>query len=82
MKKTELMGYIGMVLIHSATMPVTVRALFGQAVTLPPLSMVLMIWTGLALFLVRSVDNNDKLGIISNAAGFVMQSMMLAMIVF
>ena len=82
MKTSELAGWVGMVLIHSATVPATVANLMGWSDRLPPLSMVLMVWAGLALFLWRAFGRNDLLYIVSNAVGFVLNSLLLALIVF
>jgi hypothetical protein len=78
----ELGGWIGMLLIHGATIPVTVSNIMGWSNQLPPLSMVLLVWAGLALFLWRAVARNDMLYIVSNAVGFVLNSVLLALIVF
>jgi hypothetical protein len=79
---SEICGYLGMVLIHSATLPPTLKVIFGMATTLPPFEMVALVWTGLFLFLIRAIANNDKLYIISNAVGFFFNSILLALIVF
>jgi hypothetical protein len=49
-KVAEVGGWVGMVLIHGATLPVTIAVILGMSTHLPPLSMVIMIWFGLALF--------------------------------
>jgi hypothetical protein len=79
---SELCGWFGMVLIHSATIPVTIKNIMGVSTSLPPIEMVLLVWTGLFLFLIRAVGNNDKLYIISNAVGFFFNTVLLAIIVF
>ena len=79
---SELCGWIGMVLIHAATLPTSIGVILGYNDRLPPVSMVLMVWAGLFLFLVRALGRNDKLYIISNAVGFFFNSVLLALIVF
>jgi hypothetical protein len=79
---SEACGWIGMVLIHAATLPTSLGVILGYNDRLPPLSMVLMVWAGLFLFLVRALGRNDKLYIISNAVGFFFNSVLLALIVF
>ena len=79
---TETCGWIGMVLIHAATLPTSLGVILGYTDRLPPLSMVLMVWSGLFLFLIRALGRNDKLYIISNAVGFFFNSVLLASIVF
>lgn len=82
MSIAEIGGYIGMVLIHGATMPTLINRIFNPITQMPPLSMVLMIWLGLALFLAHAIKQKDTLYTISNAYGFIMQSVLLALIVF
>ena len=71
-----------MLLIHGATLPTTLSVILGYSTNLPPASMVLLVWTGLFLFLIRAVAQNDKLYIVSNAIGFFFNSVLLALIVF
>ena len=78
---SEACGWAGMVMIHAATLPTSLGVIFGYSDKLPPLSMVLMVWSGLFLFLVRALGRNDKLYIISNAVGFFFNSVLLALIV-
>jgi hypothetical protein len=82
MPAPEIGGWLGMCLIHSATIPVTLSNIIGWSSQLPPLSMVLLVWAGLALFLWRAIARNDTLYIVSNAVGFVLNSVLLALIVF
>ena len=79
---SEACGWIGMVLIHAATLPTSLGVILGYNDRLPPVSMVLMVWAGLFLFLIRAIGRNDRLYIISNAVGFFFNSVLLALIVF
>ena len=78
----EAAGWIGMVLIHSATLPTTIKAALGYDTVMPPISMVLLVWAGLFLFLLRAIGINDRLGVASNAIGFFANTVLLALIVF
>ena len=78
----EAAGWAGLVLIHGATLPTTLAALFTGSADFPPLSMVLMIWAGLFLFLVRACADRDFLYIVSNAVGFALQTALLSVIIF
>jgi hypothetical protein len=82
MPAPELAGWVGMCLIHGATIPVTVGNILGLSDNLPPLSMVLLVWVGLVLFLWRAIARNDMLYIVSNAVGFILNSVLLALIVY
>ncbi len=82
MPASELGGWVGMCLIHGATVPVTVSNIAGWSNELPPLSMILLVWSGLALFLWRAIARQDWLYTVSNAVGFLLNSILLALIVF
>jgi hypothetical protein len=77
----EICGWIGLILIHGSTLPATYLAIKGEPTVLPPLSMVILIWSGLLLFFIRSAIMKDKLYMLSNGIGFFMQSIMLAFLV-
>jgi hypothetical protein len=78
----NLSGWVGMILIHGATLPTTISVILGYSSVLPPMSMVLLIWAGLFLFLVSAIANKNMLYIVSNAIGFVFQSVLLSLIVY
>lgn len=82
MAKPELCGWLGMILVQSATLPTTLANLLGFSNQLPPLSMVLLVWTGLALYFVRAYYQRDVLYMFSNGLGFVLNSILLALIVY
>lgn len=78
----ELAGWGGMVLVQSATLPVTLGNILGLTHNLPPVSMVLLVWAGLALYFVRAFYQKDVLYMVSNGIGFVLNSVLLALIVY
>lgn len=82
MAKPELCGWLGMILVQSATLPTTLANLLGFSNQLPPISMVLLVWTGLALYFVRAYYQRDILYMFSNGLGFVLNSILLALIVY
>lgn len=75
----EKAAWLGMLFIHGATVPITVSNIMGWSNNLPPLSMVSLVWVGLALYLWRAVATNDKLHIVSNSIGFSLNSILLAL---
>lgn len=79
-QKFDIAGYVGIALIQGATFPAMIAFMVNGEGRLPPLSMTAMIWAGLALFLARSIDRKDFVAIISNSIGWVLQSVMLALI--
>jgi hypothetical protein len=80
-KIPEAGGWVGMGLIHGATLPTTLSAILGWGAHFPPLSMVLMVWSGLALFFIRALSRVDWLYLFSNGLGFLLQSVLLYLIV-
>ena len=78
----EVLGYVGMILIHGAIVPTTIANIMGWSNHTPPLSMGVLIQAGLFLYLIRAVAQKDTLYIISNGFGFFMQSVLLSVIVF
>lgn len=80
-KFAEAGGWLGMALIHGATLPVTIGVIMGMSTHLPPLSMVIMVWAGLALFFFRALARFDYLYLVSNGVGFSFQSVLLYLII-
>lgn len=79
----EIGGYAGMVLLQGATLPSIISAIINPATAnLPPLSMVLMVWIGLLLYLARAYAQRDFLYIISNGIGVVLNFILLLILVF
>lgn len=78
----ELAGWAGMVLVQCATVPTAVSNIAGWSDKLPPLSMVLLVWAGLILYFVRAFFQRDVLYMVSNGVGFVLNTILLALIVY
>lgn len=78
----RLTGWLGLVLIHGATLPTLWERLNGNVVSMPELSLVLMVWAGLICYFVRAVLQRDTIYMISNGIGFVCNSLLLSLIVF
>ena len=79
---SEIGGWIGMIMIHGATVPTTMSVILGYSSDLPPLSMVLLVWSGLFLFLLRAIVARDTLYIVSNTIGFFFNTILLTLIVY
>ncbi len=78
----ETLGWIGVILIHLATIPTLVAVLTGLTEKMPPVDIVLLMWLGLFMFFVKSVISKDLLNIITIGFGFFVQAVLLALIVF
>jgi hypothetical protein len=78
----ETLGWLAVVLIHSATIPTLLALLTGLSDTVPNLDIVLFMWAGLVLLFMRAVVLRDVLNIITIGVGFITQAVLMAMILF
>jgi hypothetical protein len=81
-KISEFGGWVGMILIQSSTIPVSISIIRGNVERIPPIDMTVMIWVGLFFFLLRAIANKDNLYIVSNSVGFFFQTILLILIAF
>ena len=77
----ETLGWVGVILVHLATIPTMVAVLTGLTEKLPPVDMVVLMWLGLFMFFVRSVIAKDLLNIITIGFGFFVQAVLMALII-
>jgi len=78
----ELLGWLGMFLLLSASVPVSVGLIMGWTEVKPPIDMVILTDVGLAFYLVRAIAQKDLLYITSNGIGVAIQSTLLSVILF
>jgi hypothetical protein len=78
----EALGWLAVVILHSATLPSMLS--YSQGFTNDPLpvDMVLLLWTGLMLLFMRAVICRDILNIVTIGAGFAVQAGILALTLF
>jgi uncharacterized protein with PQ loop repeat len=81
-KKVEAMGYLGLILFHTATLPTTITVLAGKSTALPPFSMMALIVSGLVLLLIRAIFIRDTLNIISNSLEIILNGLLLIIIIY
>ena len=79
---SETVGWVAIVLMHCATIPSIITLILGISDRLPPLDVVMFIWTGLTLFFIRALINKDMLNIITIGAGFIVQACLLGFLIF
>jgi len=78
----DTLGWLAVVVIHSATIPTLLALLTGLSDTVPNLDIVLFMWTGLVLLFARAVVLKDMLNIVTVGMGFTIQAVIMAMILF
>lgn len=78
----ETLGWVGVILVHLATVPTLVAVLTGLTEKLPPVDVIILMWLGLFMFFVRSVIAKDILNIVTIGFGFFVQAILMALIIF
>lgn len=80
---TTNLAWVGVVLLQGATLPSTIQKIMGvEGVQMPPVTMVLMVWAGLLCYMIRAIVQKDVVYMVSNGIGIVLNTIMLALIVF
>ena len=75
----SISGWLGLVLVQSAVLPTTVNILAGNNTNIPPISMTVMILSGLIFYFIRALIQKDKIHLTSNGIGILSQSTLLAL---
>jgi hypothetical protein len=78
----ETLGWLAVLILHSATIPSLLAMMQGLTDSLLPVDMVLLVWAGLTLLFVRASIQRDILNMVTIGLGFVVQSTMMALIFF
>ena len=79
---SEAVGWISVLVLHAATIPTLLAVMSGLTDRMPPVDLVLMIWSALTLLFVKAAVQKDMLNIITIALGFVVQAVLMALIFF
>lgn len=78
----ETLNILSIILLHAATLPSYMAMTSGIDPGTPDIDIVLLLWMGLATMFAQSLVRRDMIGLTVNAVGFMMQSMIMAMIFF
>jgi hypothetical protein len=78
----ETLGWLAVILIHGATVPTLLALLTGLSDRTPSVDIILLMWGGLLLMFGRAVVLKDSLNIITIGAGFIVQAVLMALILF
>jgi hypothetical protein len=79
---TETFGWLAVVILHASTIPSMMAVMSGLTDKLPPIDLVLMVWTALTLLFVKAAVQKDMLNLVTIGLGFVAQAAMMALIFF
>jgi len=78
----ETMGWLAAIALHAATIPTLLALLTGLTDSTPSVDVVLFMWLGLVLLFGRAVILKDLLNVVTIGLGFVIQSVLMALILF
>lgn len=78
----DTLGWLSAVVLHCATIPSLLAILSGLSDRPPNIDVVLFIWAGLILLFARAIVLKDQLNTITIGAGFMVQAVLMAFIIF
>ena len=78
----ETISWVGIVLVHAATIPTMISIMSGLTDKMPPVDFVMFVWAGLSLLFVRAVILKDMLHIVTIGTGFIVHATLMALILF
>lgn len=78
----DTLGWLAAVVLHCATVPSLLALMTGLSDRTPSLDVIIFLWAGLVLLFLRAVVLKDMLNIITIGVGFIVQSAMMALILF
>lgn len=78
----ETISWIGLILIHAATIPTILSVMAGLNDRLPPVDLILLMWGGLGLFFVRAAILKDMINLVTIGLGFLAHVILLSLLVF
>lgn len=78
----ETFGWLAAIVLHASTIPSLLAVMAGLTDRLPGVDLVLLVWAGLTLMFIKAAIQKDMLNIITIGLGFIIQSVMMALIFF
>jgi hypothetical protein len=78
----ETLGWLAVVLFHSATVPTLLAVLTGLSDRMPTVDLVILTWAGLTALFAQAAVNRNFLIMITITAGFILQAALMALIFF
>ena len=78
----DTLGWLAAIVLHCATIPSMIALMTGLSDRAPNVDIVLFIWAGLIMLFAKAIVLKDMLNIITIGAGFIMQSLIMAFILF
>ena len=78
----DTLEWLCIVVVHCATIPTLLALMTGLSDRPPSIDMVLFAWAGLVLLFARAILLQNRVNTVTNGAGFIAQSVIMALILF
>jgi hypothetical protein len=78
----ESIGWLGIVLLHASLIPTFLAIMAGITDKTPPIDLVLFMWGALVMGFIRAAILKDTINVLTIGAGFIVNSVFLALILF
>ena len=76
------LGWITIILLHFASIPTLVAVLMAQSDKLPPVDLMVFVWSGLLTLFFKSLIERNFLYVATICLGFVAQTLIMGLILF
>lgn len=78
----ESFGWVGVLCMHAVTIPTLLGIMSGVSDDTPPIDMVLILWSGLAMLYAKAIIQKDMINIVLIGMGFIGQAILMALVFF
>jgi hypothetical protein len=75
-------GWTGLIALHAVTIPSLFGLMTGLTDATPPIDMVIILWSAMALFYIKAILERNVLSLVIIGLGFIMQSILMALVFF
>jgi hypothetical protein len=75
-------GWTGLIALHAVTIPSLFGLMTGLTDNTPPIDMVIILWSAMALFYVKAILERNVISLVIIGLGFIMQSILMALVFF
>jgi hypothetical protein len=76
------LGWLTIVLLHLASVPTLISVLMAQSDKLPPVDLMIFVWSALITFFFKSLIEKNFLYIATICIGFAAQTVIMSLILF
>lgn len=76
------LGWITIILLHFASVPSLIAVLMAQSDKLPPIDLMVFVWSALVTLFFKSLIERNYLYVATISLGFVAQTLLMGLILF